>query len=158
MKFLRTPHFKEYVENLFVWSGKTSQAWDAQKARDMFKETYYEDFNSLFWVMENVFPNSRRNGDDYEFITGDITHTNIKGDGRSAVIGKFILTFNKQGPILKFENPNFRHKHVTAGVINCWGGYLPSSAAIVKNGFASALMDLHNFATVSEGSILPGDK
>lgn len=153
---VRSKHFIDYVENIFVRASQRATACTEQKARDNFKETFYDDFNMLSWIIDNIFPSTRRVGNTYEFITGELTHKELKG--REGKIGQAIITVDDAVERIKFSS-TFKHGHIRDdGSINCYGSYRPFYENVSRIGFSGALMELYNFSVVSgHDSIFPSE-
>lgn len=148
-KMIRTPHFRAYCEKIYIWAGKTTHAMSEAQARDKFNEALYDDFNTLTHIVDSLFPNSRRDGEDYLFITGDIEHTHI-GSKITENVGRCTLKIDERAqPHFTFENEKFIHGHLYGTQPSCWGGYVPFSENVCKIGFSGALMDMYNFACYS---------
>lgn len=146
-KIVRSQHFRDYCQKIFVKAAQTSHAMSEQQAKDKFNENLYDDFNTLCWIMDSVFPHSRRVGEDYEFITEDIEHTHI-GSKITENVGRCTIKIDDRVRIIMtFSNPKFQHGHLGPdGSTGCWGGYVPFETNICKIGFSGALMDMYNFS------------
>ena len=145
-KIVRSKQFRDYCQKVFVWAAKTTHAMSEQQAMNKFNETLYDDFNTLTWIMDTIFPHSRWNGNVFEFITDDIDHTHI-GSKITENIGRCVMTIDERAQMkFVFENPKLEHGHLLKnGYPECWGGYVRFDQNVCKIGFSGALMDMYNF-------------
>lgn len=153
MELVRNKHFRAYIERITVECLGRHHGMDIAKATAKFNDEYDDDANMLVYVLNGTYPNTKRVGDGYHFVTReDIVHTDIaKGTG-TYLPGRMTLVVD---PIsyeakMTFDNKNFSHGHINEeGNIICYGGYNRFSHSIAKIGLSGALMDMYNFARVS---------
>jgi hypothetical protein len=170
---IRSEHFKSFVESKYVEAFAIKMGWEANRAKDHFKDSFYDDYTMLTWILDNTFPHTYRDGNNYKFVTnpishsillerGDADHSGVKPSKGEIEIGKLTFWLDGLREMFAFENKDFRHGHVgggdDGGSITCYGGYNDFATAICKTGFSGALMSAYNFATVSRyGSTLKGE-
>ena len=153
-----------WVENKYIECYAIGGGLSEQQARDKFKDTFYEDYNLLSWIITSLFPNTKAVGDDYHFITDDFIHkilvdkSNHDHHGAKRPIneinvGRMTCKLNNCLANITFDMKGFRHGHCSSdfsGVITCYGSYKPFHENVCSIGFSSALMDVYNFAKVSK--------
>ena len=151
MDLIRNRHFKEYVESIVSYCYQTERGLTDAQARAIFKDTFYDDFNMLSFILQSVYPNTRREGDKYLFITEAMIHTDIaakiKGD-----VGRMTLEIKGNKGNITYENKEFKSGHIDngTGIVTCYGDYRHFSSNVTEIGFAGAIMDCYNFARVSK--------
>ncbi len=149
MNIIRMPHFKEFVRDTIAYCYQTEGGLTKAQALEVFKDTFYDDFNMLSFIMDTIYPNTFREGDKYFFVTGPMEHTCIDS-GVKGPVGKMTLEIKKNAGLITYEDKNFKSGHITEdGVVTCYNSYLPFGSNVVKIGFSGALMDSYNFARVS---------
>ena len=162
MDISATPHFRQYVENKYVESYKAALGYSEQRARDTFKDKFYDDFITLAWILQSLFSNTKREGDNYLFITEPMIHVILSNDGgktdyhgvkinkNNLEVGKMTFWLEGLTEMITFENKAFVHGHVGEGPqIGCFGGYSRFFKELTKTGFSGALMQMYNFCRVS---------
>lgn len=152
MNLIRQPHFRQYVEDVVAFCYVTQKGLSDAAARAKFKDTFYEDYNMLTYVLDNVLPNTYRDGDTYKFVSHDnFVHKEIVKKV-SYDVGRLTLEIRKGNMYMFFGAKNFVHGHARNGdgSINCHGGYPVFASNVCNVGFASALMEMVSFAGVSK--------
>lgn len=152
-RIIRTPHFRQYCESVYVAAGSMQRAWGEQEAKDKFAESLHDDFSTLAWIIDSIYPGTKRVGNDYLFVSGPISHTHVIRNVTEEV-GAFSLRIAEHcEPTFEFENQAFHHGNVYYkpgashhGRVSCWGSYRHFAHSITTIGFSGALMDMYNFA------------
>lgn len=165
---IRNPHFKEYIEKIYIKAHAQAKGMSEQAARDKFKDSILDDYNMLSWILDSVFVNTKREGDMYKFITEPMTHNYISeaGNGKDYNGQKII---NGEFPVGRMifwvddalkehfafpDEPRFHHGHIypSDGRISCYGGYNNFEYEVTSAGISGALMSMYNFGRVSRHS------
>ena len=151
MKLFTNKHFRNFIESHVTKAWMTQNGLNESAARAKFKDTIYEDYNLLAYALENVFPNTRSEGDNYIFVSNDCIHTNL-ATKRQYNVGRVEIDISKGEAYIKFPDvKGFRHGHIEeGGRIHCYGTYLRLYPNTVKMGFSTALLDSYAFASVSK--------
>ena len=148
---IRSNHFKNYCADVYVkccsMHGMSNRA-----AADKWNEEIFRDYTNLSWILSSVFPETKFNGTDYEFITSPGQIHVDKLTKKSVDVGRITITIKNGREYIFFENKNFRHGQVSAtGAIMCYGGFGHNfSGALVQQGFSGALMEFYLFAKISD--------
>ncbi len=152
MKLIRSQHFKDWIESKYVECYGVL-GLGSQVAKDKFKETMYEDFNLLSWILDGTFPHTHWDGSQFVFETEDMEHNMLENQsGKNHLnVGHCKITIKNGECKLAFDLKGFVHPHANKrdGGINCYGGYRRFYDNVKEIGFASGLMDAYNFARVS---------
>lgn len=161
MDLIRDKRFKEYVMSVVSYCYQTQKGLSDVQARLIFKDTFFDDYNMLDWILDGTYPNTRREGDKYLFITDPMIHEDING-GRDKLmgnVGRMTLEIIKSEGNITFENKSFKAGPIDqkSGRITCYGEYRRFADNVCQIGFSGALMDLYNFARVSHHNTVWGD-
>ena len=151
MDLVRNKHFQAYIESLYIKCSARYKAIPENEARAKFKDEFYEDVNMLNIIINSTFPQTKRVGDEYHFITrDDFVHTEIELK-ETYYPGAMTLRINANcEPEVQFENKRFKHGQITAEhKVKCWGGFHQFGQSFCDIGLSGALMDMYNFARVS---------
>ena len=151
MDLLRTKPFRKYVEDVVSYCYVTEKGISDAQARAEFRDNFYDDFNLLAFILPSTFPQTRREKDKYLFITDEMVHEMINGNNKKGNVGRCTLEINGREANITYENNSFKAGPIAKdGRITCYGAYRAFAPNVVKVGFAGALMDLYNFARVSD--------
>src|SRR3990167_5069238 len=143
MNLLMNKHFRSFVESKVARAWMIEAGLSEAAAGVKFKDTLYDDFNLMSYVLENVFPNTKSDGDNYLFVSDDCVHTDLKTKKRYNV-GRVQIDVSKGEAYIKFPDyPGFIHGHIesSSGRIHCYGNYKRLYPNIIQIGFSSAILD-----------------
>ncbi len=161
MELIRNRHFKAFIERTYIQMMAKYKSVDESAAKALFEDEYMEDINMLSFVLNSTYSNTKRVDDDYHFVTkDDFVHTIIKAENHKTYSpGAMTLKIVDCQANISFDNPNFHHGQIrtgddgyTKGAVKCWGGFNPGGfgSMFLKTGLSGALMDMYNFARVSD--------
>lgn len=154
IKLIRSDHFRKYIEEMYVTSMARTKGVEESVARASFNDTFYEDFNMLSWILPSTFPHTIREEDGYAFITDEMVHQDINVPDRNINVGRMTLRIRKDGrESIEFENKEFQHGQVRKedGTVTCYGGFHSGFGdKLCDIGLSGALMEMYNFARVSD--------
>lgn len=148
-------HFKEYIKNIYIELAARHKGMGREAAANKFEDQLMDDFNVFSWMLESVFPNTKFNGEHYEFITNDNeSHVHRTDSTKEINVGRITFVFNPKSCSFNvfFENKDFRHGQIDLrGVIGCTGGFNGEpSSKIVDIGISGVLMEYYAFAKISD--------
>lgn len=153
MELTRNKHFKAYLEKLYVQLAQRHLAITEAAARIKFNDEYMEDINMINFVINSTYPNTTVVDGRYHFITKDeFVHTRTD-TGVTYPCGRMTLYIDDNlNEHFSFDNPLFVHGQITdEGRVACWGTFTNRSIGqmFINTGLSGMLMDLYNFARVS---------
>lgn len=152
MEITRNKHFKAWLEKVYIGCATRHKGIDESAARTQFNDEYMEDVNMISFIMTSIFPNTFLADDgSYHFVTkDDFVHKDIES-GEEYHPGRMTLWIdNRFNPKISFDDKRFQHGQVADdGHIICWGGMTPFPNAFCEIGLSGALMEMYNFARVS---------
>lgn len=156
MDLLRSSHFKKYIEDKTTLCWKTVGGVSDAVARTKFQDSFYEDFNTMKYVLDTVFPNTKFNGEDYEFITNKVNIKDIQYD-KFYEVGRMYVTIPDTKARIIYKDTKFRHGSIyDHGTIHCYGNYKPFDQNVIKIGFSGALLDTYSFGCVTKENKFDG--
>ena len=156
MDLVRTKHFQAYLEKVYVGMMARYKSLDENAAKAKFQDEFYDDINMMGYIINSTYPNTQRVGDIYHFITkDDFLHTDIKTK-KEYKPGAMTLYIDENFlEHVSFENKNFHHGQINEqGHVTCWGGFKHHGFGemFCGIGLSGCLMDMYNFARVSDHS------